>query len=99
MINQREFRIGNKIIKLGFDQFQPIPITPEILEKYGFIIKTDTTRLSKTYELDGYVLQEMRRGYWLIKDRALICKHKIFNLHELQNIYFCLVDKELEVKL
>lgn len=83
----------------------PIPLTPEILEKCGFIKGRD-----KDYPKS--IADYYRKGRWLIKltgpeydceIRISISWHKnithITSLHQLQNLYFALLGEELEINL
>ena len=69
---------------------EPIPITPEILEKFGFE-KTDQFTFSKS----GIKLTPIRDLYF----RAQFpIKADIKHLHQLQNLYFALTGEELTFK-
>lgn len=75
---------------------KPIELTEEILLKCGFFYDSDadTFKISNcTIQLDSYGFD----GYMVIifgEDLRLIK-----NLHQLQNIYWCLCEKELEIQL
>lgn len=64
-----------------------IPITPEILEKCGFI-ETDDCFLHKKIKIH----QDYTSFYWGDEVR-------IYYLHKLQNLYFALTNEELNVQL
>ncbi len=107
MIN--ELRIGNWIIRDGImDQWnegdfiryhsslEPIPLTPEILEKCGFeeksIINQDQDERD-WYEKDGVMISE---------DLRLISfgpEPELKYVHQLQNLYFALTNTELNIEL
>lgn len=73
--------------------FNPIPLTPEILEKCGFETIGKPPFYSMRLPVNG--LDEL---CWYSQDgfiRYLGIKH----LHQLQNLYFALTGNELEVKL
>lgn len=75
--------------KIAID-ITPIPLTPEILEKAGFVNK-DLGNLS--YNLaygDGVCISISFNGTW-------ICY--LTYLHQLQNLYFALTGEELNISL
>lgn len=107
MIQETELRIGNWVIwnedetfmqigptsfLLPDERFNPIPLTPEILEQCG--IQNNKIPL--------------RNGNWLVipelkwvdiqKDENLTLRVRCEFLHQLQNLYFALTGTELEVK-
>jgi hypothetical protein len=81
------------------DDLQPIPLTPEILEKCGFVRKQDW--FYKAFFVLGFLTTDSHfqtelkfagtEGDWRVLD--------ITSLHQLQNLYFCLVGEELLIKL
>lgn len=77
----------------GYDQIQPIPLTPEILEKCGF--EFDTITFSKSYLL----LAEGDNGFdvW-VGGLSKVKLNPINYLHQLQNLYFALTGEELTFK-
>lgn len=85
--------------KDGFCQndFQPIPITPEILMKAGFKKEGECMRIKYSiieFETDESV------GY---QEVLVSCKgnniRRANKLHQLQNLYYSLTGKELEINL
>lgn len=111
MVNASELRIGNWAVNYGNyvcieaddivdchhqpESYDPIPLTPEILEKAGFtggdwfftinnIISfshTDTEGLWKT---------------WVVGDNSI---GNIHFVHQLQNLYYALTGQELPIEL
>lgn len=79
--------------------FEPIPLTPEVLEACGYIDDTITT--DKILELGDYGIhiRFLPEGTddIVISDYGEIISipARIKYLHELQNLYFALVDQEL----
>ena len=81
----------------SIDFLSPIPLTPEILEKCGFV-KEDRLNVGAntyfkkgmgeylTYQFDGFCVYELNKA---------IVKY----LHQLQNLFFALCGEELEVNL
>lgn len=97
----------------GLDYFEPIPLTPEILEKCGFEKESDLGDMIYYQEnkKKGYGVcfnhEEIEFYYYRKKgatDDTLI-EVIIYDqpymqyLHQLQNLYFCLVGEELKVNL
>lgn len=76
--------------------YDPIPITPEILEKAGFV-----------RESGAYIIQLDDSGNHLSfvkNDNGFVCLSHMLNnvlkyLHQLQNLYFALCGSELNINL
>lgn len=109
MIFPSELRIGNWVnidnnqttvchIMGDEDYFKPIPLTPEILKKCGFeVLQADGT-MNKTIAYNGYLAISTYTDdckYWKIKNYYAGTNAKIKYLHQLQNLYYALTDKEL----
>lgn len=84
-------------------ELEPIPLTPAILEKSGFV-KTDHVHpLTKysDYRLGNCVASAIESGVEIeycgldIEERTYIIKIK--SLHQLQNLYFALTGEELTI--
>lgn len=78
-----------------YEHIQPIPLTPEILEKAGFVktwIDNENTRCWD-YELNEFHL------HVLGNDLITFMTRKINDLHQLQNLYFALTGEELNIEL
>lgn len=111
MINPEELRIGNWFTKdgeyhnvghiqknfynicvnnYGPENIDPIPLTPEILEAVRF-----------ENEKELYLGLDLQRRYrlFLCDGEHTIPLREVKYLHELQNQYYALTGKELEVKL
>jgi len=110
-INWEDFElITNK--NLG-NKYNPIPLTPEILEKCGFVVEKKGSHLFYTQrDNEGFATSWLSlRGSdissWYLLGRQHIDyfesyvqnEVKIFSLHQLQNLYFALTGQELEVIL
>jgi hypothetical protein len=77
---------------------EPIPLTPEILEKAGFKFYEKSEMYEKDDFMDLHILYD-NAGY-CIKDYELnIWSPNILYLHQLQNLYFALTGEELEINL
>jgi len=83
-----------------FSKLEPIPLTPEILEKAGFVCDWDTYRLDIKgsgvidWSDDGSVGIGDSRDKFLFAGNGP-CKY----VHQLQNLYWCLCGEELEINL
>lgn len=89
------------------DRIHPIPLTENLLTKCGFKECDDCEPVIKysyrnedfkacifIYELNSFVLHIFN-----IKSGEQICGMNISFIHQLQNIYFDLTGKELDIKL
>lgn len=96
--------MGNMITN-RVDQVDPIPLTPEILEKSGFELWKDKKTLSIEFEngntiiitdteifLGGYDSSTGGQGFTM-EVKNVQC------VHQLQNLYFALTSEELNIKL
>lgn len=77
---------------------QPIPLTEEILMKNGFI-KNKYKETYDSYSLNGYRIINDKNEYEFLIYGSSVIIAKLYSLHQLQNLYFDLTQKELEVKL
>lgn len=89
----------------GAEEFEPIPLTPEILEACGFRRKVNKYSNEFFYQKEGLWLCLVEDG-----NRVVPCTlydgiqffqsaNFIESVHGLQNLYFTLTGTELEVKL
>ena len=111
-----ELRVGNWVLEFGHplqislnngdlwhtDNFNGIPLTPEILEQCGF--KRDklghwrkNMNKSKFFILRGREWH-YKTGYLDTLSVMHYDNCKMSYLHQLQNIYFALIGEELEIK-
>lgn len=105
--------VGLEIIEAVYYRTQnycPIPLTIKLLEKCGFV-KYDGASywrgLSQGYEFyhqnDGFPIVYQDGAFYKYFD----CEDDMFSwtgrplnsLHDLQNLYFCLIGKELEINI
>lgn len=77
---------------------QPIPLTEEILMKSGFI-KNKYKETYESYSFNGYRIINDKNEYDFLIYGSSVIIAKLCSLHQLQNLYFDLTQKELEVKL
>lgn len=118
MIQSSELRIGNWAVNYGQyvcieaddivdchhqpESYEPIPITPEILEKAGFEKKRYNDHYS-CYCKGDFVFPYTGKYFFhcTYKEARLFDysnKGEIL-LHQLQNLYFALTGEELEINL
>ena len=80
---------------------EPIPLTPELLVKCGFeIVNSDVHNITHAY--NGYLaINTYTEGgeYWWLRYYQGGTNINIKYLHQLQNIYYLLIGKELEIDL
>ena len=86
-----------------FDIIEPIPLTPEILEKCGFSVAYNHINgLPMPYSYDTLKLQgilfEFSDNGYLVKTRQKSKLTCIKYIHQLQNLYFALTGEELTFK-
>jgi len=119
MINANELRIGNWVLIESHittvnhimgdeDYFLPIPLTPEILEKCGFVknkVQNDCIELGGIdfhlelmWGKENYYYPMLTQTPQGCEERTVFL-NRINSLHQLQNLYFALTGQELEVKL
>lgn len=85
----------NELNNDGFYQFDPILLTPEILEKCGFVTDMNDTyyyEFEENFRL-GYIEYLGEKNYFL--DGYVYTLKAIRYLHELQNLYFSLTGNEI----
>jgi hypothetical protein len=78
----------NKVGEVDFKDISPIPLTPEILEKCGFVLMEGSW-----YNL--LYIDPVGAGRF----KCLYSVPYLDYLHQLQNLYFALTGKELEINL
>lgn len=106
----RELRIGNLVLfepfkgsgfeiisvqELPFKKrnvVEPIPLTEDWLVKFGFENLYDTRWQNYSVDLFGD-----SEGYWLLSEERTNWPKPIKYVHQLQNLYFALTGKELEI--
>jgi len=95
--------LDGKLGKYYSSHFNPIPLTPEILEKCGFERQNYEWAINKLNESDDscFCLFDMNynSGDLLLELNAAYCPcPKVEHLHQLQNLYFSLTCEELTFK-
>jgi hypothetical protein len=77
----------------------PVPITPEVLGKYGFAFDNyhKVWRKNKIIAGTGPDM-ELDRDFWVVDFSKRRIGVELKGLHHLQNVYFLLKGRELEVR-
>lgn len=96
----------NGLITANIDEIEPIPITEELLLKIGFKKDVDANNLYR-YVIDNCLFEiRLWDSGTLIKleNQCEDCVRKVHlpktpNIHQLQNAYYLVTGKELEIKL
>ena len=95
---------GGASYKSTWAEIEPIPLTPEILEKAGFSLyskhsywnyRTGNNFFLSMWALDEQVAGFEKKGVFYWGDGFL----EVHYLHQLQNLYFCLTGEELNIQL
>jgi len=114
MIPRQELRLGNWImkddsgqyfeVKKGVDiddqsvDYTPVPITPQVLMKYGFIFHDYFKLWQKNKTVNGTGPDmELDPDFWVLDFSHRRIGVELKSLHQLQNLYFSLKGKELEM--
>src|SRR6266496_4311131 len=90
----------------SLEELEPIILTPEVLEKYGFKQASDYLHRSvyhkhqyeQVLKIDINIL-EYKVSLNFASDQKVDLPHHYKFLHQLQNLYFALTGEELEVNL
>ena len=98
------FRNGSFKSSIDSDLIEPIELTPEILEKCGFVKHGVLYIHPSTMNFEMYNRAKLEGVYrWYAgrnqKDYFLGVSNEIKHMHQLQNIYFALTGEELTVNL
>lgn len=95
----------------AYARMRGIPLTPEILEKAGFVQTEDDYRTIGVPQNDEIISQLLvyTNGVFLIDERivpmaggtrdVVSIPFKLSSLHQLQNLYFALTGTELSIEL
>jgi len=90
-------------VLIPFDHLGGIPLTPEILEKCGFdIVFSEGDEVC--YQLNGISIIHRHPDYQLCDQDAYLGSVSRIgvpfrHLHQLQNLFYCLVGEELKIEL
>lgn len=114
MIASHELRLGNWVasskesgsaniqitsIDAAASNYAPIAITPEILRKCGFTFHTYFKLWQKEKPFSGTGPDmELDQDYWVVDFTHHRIGVSLTSLHQLQNLYFSLKGKELQIE-
>ena len=79
--------------------FKPIPITEEILLKCGFYKTTENAGNLICFKKGKYTIAKWINNKWQFWINTISLYNLPQYLHQLQNLYFALTGKELEINL
>lgn len=89
---------GSDIDQQAID-YKAIPVTPEVLKKCGFSFHSYFNIWQKNKAVAGTGPDmELDRDFWVLDFSHRRIGVELKNLHHLQNIYFFLKGKELDIK-
>jgi hypothetical protein len=112
MVNPKELMLGNWIFSengfsqtiaaydfehTNFDAINPIPLTPEILEKAGFVQQSFFVGKINYWIKGNIVYSSIDNQIELNNPNVFLCKCS--HVHQLQNIIYSLTGEELEINL
>jgi hypothetical protein len=80
---------------IELDQFEPIPLTEEWLERMGFTYEDEEIYYIRLDENNVLAYDLTDKDFAVT---GLWAEHKINHVHELQNLYFALTGEELKIK-
>lgn len=96
------YNIEKECGSLKYSNIKPIPLSKEVLLKCGFEKEGDYGYIFFG-EITNYILDEDIAGSYQVGVNHGSCTNffswDIKYLHQLQNLFYCLCGKELEVKL
>ena len=80
--------------KISLQHLSPIPLTEELLLKAGF---TEDLAFPKTPHFS--LVQKSKNKFFLAINREQVSDLQVRSLHQLQNLYYALHEKELKLNL
>jgi hypothetical protein len=84
---------------IEYDQFEGIPLTEEWILKFGFEVNRQTKEDNNIWRCsctEGYFEVEQIIGFFLLDNHCYGTQIKY--VHQLQNLYFALINEELTIK-
>ena len=105
-IENRVEPFEDDVVQIGtqfkpLEELEPIPLTPEVIKKAGFVEKGEWSGVPY-FEQDDLQVKQADNYFQRVVVRDAATKMfdlPIRHLHQLQNLYFALMGEELEVKL
>lgn len=92
-----------KSIAEGDADYSAIPLTPDILQKAGFVQISDYDPEGPTHRMNSSIgVIDVSYGYSMVdvvQNIGRVRHNKIKYLHQLQNLYFALTGEELTINL
>lgn len=100
-VSENDFRAEGDQVYPPYDTvYEPIPLTPEILEKCGFVLRPMRQSIWVHGVLQLWMGNNSRKIAYLYNgDSAEYIPNTVTSLHQLQNLYFALTGQELNVQL
>lgn len=91
------------IVTARIDEIKPIPLTEELLLRFGFELDDeDEDKYIISGDVCDYILEKTFDGTYIIGvnhgDNTLYFSWDIIHMHQLQNIIYSLTGQELEIK-
>lgn len=84
------FRDGDRTMALAVEEAEPIPLTPDWVKKCGF----ETPDGYQETVLYNEIMIDYHLGEYKLRDKP---KAQLKYLHQLQNVFYSLIGKELEI--
>lgn len=89
-------------MEVGEQDIDPVPLTPEWLERCGFTGLDygiwDGPRIEINDTIEIFTIESRKDGYYL-KGSEWIMGKPFLHIHQLQNLYFALTGEELKINL
>lgn len=82
-----------------FEDFNPIPLTPEILEQCGFEKAVENAGRLVCWKKSKLTIAKWIEGKWQCWLGTVDIRKSPQSLHQLQNLYFALTGEELQINL
>lgn len=87
--------------ELPFVDIEPIPLTTQILEKCGFNLQPQKMSIYVNGRIKLWLGSNGVIAYLMHEDKneSFWISNPVQNLHQLQNLYYCLTGTELSIKI
>jgi hypothetical protein len=86
--------------EVSYDEINPIPLSPEILEKAGFKWSNSINHWIITWGINGVHFIKFDEYYDKFSFQLGQAHYKVLDyVHQLQNLYFALTGEELNIEL